>query len=231
MIFYKKAIAFSFLLILYLSSSFTLRAQESILDEISYLYMEKLIAVAKENNPKSKLYANRLNIARNNIASAKTNWLDPLAFAYSFRSNNNNIDLATGSLLLRGYQFGVTISPGSLLKTPFTIKNAKEELKMVNIEKDDYNIVLEAEVKRRYILYLQSQSVLRLVSKNVVDTESSFNYLKGKYEKNEVLFDAFNSASLSLSSARQSKIGAEANFMTAKFSLEELLTKKLEEIK
>jgi len=226
----------SFLKFILFSSFFFLSkplvAQESMLSDISYLYMEKLIAVAKENYPKNHSISNRVSIAKNNLASAKTTWLDPFSFSYLIRSNKgNNIDLENANILLSGYQFGVSINPGVLLKKPYQIKNAREELNVALSEKEEYNLQLEAEVKTRYITYLQSLNILKLIAKNMVDIEASFKYVKAKYERSEVTFQDYNTASLSLSTAQQSKIGAEATYAMAKVSLEELLTKKLEEIK
>ncbi len=45
--------------------------QETMLNDFSYLYLEKLVAVAKENYPKVKAMDNKINIAKNNLSSEK----------------------------------------------------------------------------------------------------------------------------------------------------------------
>src|SRR5690606_32241264 len=128
---------------------------ENILSELSYLYMEKLIATAKENYPKYKSYSNKLIQAKNNLSQQKSSWLDPVSFSYFFRSNNNTVDLETAGILLSGYQIGISINPGSILKRPSMIRNAREDVKISELDKKEYELQLETEVKRRYILYLQ----------------------------------------------------------------------------
>lgn len=205
-------------------------SQETMLTDFSYLYLEKLVAVAKENFPKVKVFDNRTNIAKSNLASQKVSWLDPFSFSYYYRSNNNAVDLVNPALLT-GYQFGISVNPGVFLRKPFTIKNAKEELKIAELDQQEYNLQLEAEVKRRYLAYLQSLKNLHLQTKIVLDAESIFKDLKIRYEKGEITFQDYNNASLALNTALQSKIAAEAALMTSKVSIEELLVKKLEEIK
>ncbi|WP_256006498.1 TolC family protein [Pedobacter deserti] len=210
---------------------FTLHAQESILSDVSYLYMEKLIAVAKANYPRNKAFSSRVDVAKSNLGSAKASWLDPFSFSYVFRSNSNNVDLETGNLLLRGYQFGVTINPGTILRKPYDVKSARAQLAIAKNESQEYEYQLEAEVKTRYVNYLQALNSLKLVTKTVVDTETSFKYIKARYERSEVSFQDYSSASVQLNSAYASKIDAEATLANAKFSLEELLTMKLEQVK
>lgn len=207
-----------------------LKAQESILSDISYLYMEKLVAVAKENYPKNKSLESRIKIAENNISMAKTSWLEPFNASYVYRSNTNAVDIISTSIL-SGYLVSVTFSPSSLFKKPFEVKNSKEELKIIKTEKDEYAIQLETEVKKRYITYLQSYNTLKLITKRMLDTEASFLHLKSRYERSEISFEDYNGASLALTSSQEAKINAEASYITAKLTLEELLTKKLEEIK
>ncbi|WP_285056442.1 TolC family protein [Pedobacter ginsengisoli] len=209
------------------------KSQESMLSDFSYLYMEKLIAVAKENYPKYKTFDHQINIAKYNLNQQKSSWLDPFSFSYIYRSNSNAVNSLDDNvnLLLSGYQFGVTISPGFFLKKPSTIRAAKEELKLAQLSKAEYDLMLESEVKNRYLVYLQSYNILKIRTKAVLDVESSFKLIKARYERNEVSFQDYNNGSIALSSAYEGRITAESNLSTAKVALETLLTKKLEEIK
>lgn len=223
----KSSTLFLFQLVLVLQVSL---AQESLMSEYSPLYVQKLIAVAKENYPKSKAYENQVKIARYNLSGEKASWLDPFSFSYLLRQNNNTVDIVNPQLLT-GYQFGVSLNPGALLKKPFNVKAAKEEVKIAQLQQSEYTLQLESEVTRRYMFYLQSLNTLKLQNKIVVDAESSFNDLKIKYQRSEITFQEYNSASTNLSNTYMSRVQAEANMITAKASLEELLVRKLEEIK
>ncbi|MEJ7557802.1 MAG: TolC family protein [Pedobacter sp.] len=196
--------------------------------------MEKLIAVAKENYPRQKIFAQQVDLAKARLQSEKSSWLDPFSFSYNYRSNTengNNVDFQTAGILLSGYQFGVTLSPSIFLRNPSNIKAAREDVKIAESSRAEYDLTLESEVKRRYLTYLQAFNVLKLRSKAVIDIESTFKLIKSRYERNEVTFENYNSASIAQLQAHEAKIVAEAASASSKILLEEMLTKKLEEIK
>lgn len=208
-------------------------AQESILTTVSDLYINKLIATAKENYPRIKNLTSQLNAAKSDLAGTKTSWLEPFSFQYVARSNNsqaNLIDVTTQDILT-GYQFGISINPGSLLNKPSQIKRAKEQVKIAMYNQDEYNLTLESEVKIRYYTYLQTQKSLKSINDAYLDAESNLKTIRLAYQKAEVMLQEFNNASTNFSQAYASKLQSEVNYMSAKASLEELTVKKLEEIK
>lgn len=204
-------------------------AQESLIPDISYLFMEKLVATAKENYPRVKSYATRTEIAKGNITRQQLSWLDPISLSYIY-SPNNTLNLVTPSLF-SGYQVSLSLNVGTLLKTPFNIREAKEQAKIAQNDEDEYNIFLEAEVKRRYFVYVQQISLVKIYSKSLQDAQALLINIKNKFERGEATFDIYSEALLTVSSNTQAKIASEAALLTAKTSLEELLNKKLEEVK
>lgn len=210
-----------------------LQAQQSLLNEVSYLYLNKLIATAKENYPRLKVYNSQIKAAKSDLSGAKTSWLDPFSFQYVTRSNDQAnttpVNITTADILT-GYQFGVSINPGTLLAKPSQIKKAKEQVKIAEFNQAEYNLTLEAEVKRRYFLYLQYKNSLLPTTNAYLDAESNYKAIKNKYQRSEVTFEEYNSSSVAYNQAAQTKIEVEANYLTAKADLEELTVRKLEEI-
>lgn len=223
---------FQLFLFVFISGIFQLSvssAQESILSDVSYLYMEKLVATAKANYPKVKAFSSRTNIAKNALSQQKSSWLDPFSFSYIFRNNSNAINIINPELL-RGYQFGVSVSPGQLLRKPYAVKNAREDIKLSLLEQAEYELTLETEVKRRYLIYLQSVNILQLQSRSLIDIQTTFEANRIKYERSEVSLQEYNAGAVELNAAKAAKIEAEATMAIAKISLEELTVKRLEEI-
>ena len=227
-------IKLNFILIVLLFLFQNLKAQDKdVLADISTLYVEKLIATAKDNYPRLKAFGTQVNAAKSDLAGAKASWLDPFSFQYVFRSNDANtnaVDIKTSDIL-NGYQFGVSINPGSLLAKPSQVKKAKEQVRLAQYNLDEYNLQLEAEVKKRYFMYLQCQKIITPVNNAFLEAENNYNIFKIKYQKAETTLEQYNNASTSYNQAYQAKIQAEINFVTAKAALEELTVKKLEEIK
>lgn len=209
------------------------QAQESVLSELSYLYLNKLMAVAKENHPRLKVYNSEISAAKSDLSGVKASWFEPFSFQYVTRSNEqpNTIPVnITTADVLSGYQFGVSINPGTLLQKPSQIKRAKEQVRIAELNQEEYNLTLETEVKRRYFSYLQFKQSLLPATNALLDAQSSFNVMKLKYQRSEITFEEYNAASTALNQATQNKIQAEVNLLTSKANLEELTVKKLEEI-
>jgi outer membrane protein TolC len=208
-------------------------AQESILSDVSYLFLEKLVATAKENYPRVKSYDSQLAIAKSNVAAAKISWLDPFSLQYVARSNeaNTNAINITTADILTGYQFGVSFNPSSLLTKPSTIHKAKEQVKIAEYDQAEYFLTLETLVKTRYILFLQLKRSLLLANNAYTDSENNYKVIKIRYQRGEATFLEFNGASTAYNQASQSKLQIEASYLGAKISLEELTVKPLENIK
>jgi len=204
-------------------------AQESMIGDISYPYLEKLIATAKENYPRMKYFEGRADVAKNNITKQKLSWFDSFSFSYVYQPNNT-LNIVNPNFF-NGYQLGVFLNFGSLLRTPFNIKQAKEELKISQSELDEYQLNIEAEVKKRYFTYIQAVNVLKVENQAYLDAQSMLKDIRYRYEKSEVELKDYNEALIMISGLNKSKLQAENEFLIAKSSLEELLGKKLEEIK
>ncbi len=196
--------------------------------EISYVFLEKLIATAKENYPRMNSFEGRIKAAKTTVGQEQLSWLDAFAFSYIYNPNNT-LDLATPRFF-NGYQVAFNFNLSSLLQKPGNVKQARESVKLAQYDLEEYHLTLETEVKRRYFSYVQALSNLRLQTKLSSDALNVSNDIKTRYEKSEITFEQYTLAQMSYSGALQAKISAESNFLIAKASLEELLTKKIEEI-
>ncbi|MEJ7692080.1 TolC family protein [Daejeonella sp.] len=219
---------FTLLLILVVLYPFNFsHAQETITD-YSTVYLEKLIATAKENYPRINAYKARIEIAKSNISKEQLSWLDAFSFTYVYKPDNTlNILNPT---FFNGYQAAVTLNLSSVLQKPANVKQAKQEHKIALYDQQEYNLTIESQVKQRYFAYLQQFNALKLQSKLVSDIQNISRDIRSKYEKGEISFDSYSLGQNLLSTAIQNKIAIESNFLSAKALLEELLNKKLEEV-
>ena len=217
------------LLLLFVLSFSIVKAQESILHEVSGQYIEVLIATAKANYPRIKNYGKRIDMAETNIKKTKISWFD--VFSFSFLYSPNNTTTLINPSILNGYQVGMYVNIGSILQKPYLIKQAKSELDIAKFEKEEYELNIEAQVKQRYYLYVQNLAILKLKGLSAADAESSMKQIKYRFEKGEDTFQNYNNVTMSYTDHLQSKIEAETSLLIAKSNLEELLGKKLEEIK
>jgi outer membrane protein TolC len=205
-----------------------IKAQESMMTDISYVFLEKLIATAKENYPRMNSFEGRIKVAKTTVGQEQLSWLDAFSFSYVYNPNNT-LDLVNPSFF-NGYQVAFNFNLSSILQKPGNVKQAKESVKLAQYDLDEYHLTLETEVKRRYFSYVQALANLRLQTKASSDALNISREIKTRYEKSETTFEQYTMSQMSYSGAVQSKIAAESNFLIAKASLEELLTKKVEEV-
>jgi outer membrane protein TolC len=203
--------------------------QESMMPDISYPYLEKLVAVAKVNYPHIKMLQDKALQAKTGISKAQMGWFNGLSFTYLY-SPNNSSTLVNPSLF-NGYQLGVYLNLGNLLVTGPTIKIARQELDIALDNQAEYYLNIEALVKERYFNYIRQLAILGVRSKNAEDIQSSVQQVKYKFEKGEETLDNYNKGLTFYANAIQVKIESEGQVLIAKSALEELLGEKLEEVK
>lgn len=211
-------------------SQFNARAQHSIIPDISYLYLEKLIATAKQNYPRVKQLSINKDIAEMNVKQQKISWLDPFSASYFTTSNNNVVNFTNTTFLINGYQIGASLNLGAFLQKPLNIKKSKSELLFANEIANEYALQLESEVKRRYFSYIQAFNNVKLFTKTLQDAEGMKNDLRIRYERGEATFDAYSQSLITFSNTSKSKIDSEAAMLIAKAALEELTISRIEDI-
>jgi len=206
----------------------SLQAQESMYSEISYPFLQKLIDAAKNNYPRMKSYERRVIMAQDNITKAKKTWYDFFTFSLAYSPTNTT---SLSSPVLSGYQIGVFLNLASILQKPYNIKQTKDELLIAKYNKEEYDLSIETEVKNRYYKYIQQLTLLKMQSKSAVDVEANYKQTKYKFEKAEETFDNYNKALITYTEQKQNIIASEGNLLIAKSSLEEIICKKLEDVR
>jgi outer membrane protein TolC len=224
----KKLSVFGFCLLL----CGGVQAQESMMQDISYPFLEKLIATARANYPKLKAYNTRIRIAQAGMRRTQMSYFDILSFSYLYSPTNNpglvNPNINTNYLF--GYQFGAFVNIGGILQKPAQVRQAREEIQLARGEHEAYELNLAAEVEQRYYTYVEELATLRLRSQLLLDAENMVKNIRNKFERGEETLDNYNKTLISYANYQSEKIRAEGAVLVAKSRLEELLGTKLEQI-
>jgi len=204
-------------------------AQESMFQDLSYTYLEKLIATAKRNYPQEKTLAYQTEIAKSSFHQASFTWLDAFSASYIY-SPESSLNL-TNPTAFKGYQLVATVSLGSLFERPYTIHNARIAVKIAEQNQAQYDLTIEAQVKRFYFAYIEAQADLRNKVNAVQDATTAVNQLKHTFDKGETTFQVYSEALTNLYNQNSFRVQAELALFTAKTNLEEMLGTKLESVK
>lgn len=225
----NKILKFSLSLLIFLQFSLNGHSQNgTLVQELSYPFLEKLIFTAKQNYPRVKSYDRRVNIAYMNLQKSKLSWFDLFTFS-AFYSPNTSVTLTNQTLT--GIQIGLFINIASIIQKPIVVKTSKEELAIAKLAADEYMLTIETDVKTRYFRYMQAVTSLRVRNQVLIDVDALYKQVKYKFERGEATFENYNTALVQLAKQKQDIIEAEAAGLIAKSSLEELVGIKLEEVK
>lgn len=239
---YKRYALFILLFLLTAAAN----AQDSVVPDISYAYLDKLITSAKAHYPRVANLKNRVDAAQLGIKKAKISWFDLFTFSYIYQPDNTLVSSVPASVtttsgstasttnnryLFNGLQVGVSLNLGSLLLKPTNVKSAKIDLKIANEEENEYLVTLTSDVKRRYFTYILQQNLVKIETQSYQDMQASLKQTKSKFQRGEITFDAYNSTLMSSAARTEQKLQAETNFFIAKSELEALVGAKLEDIK
>ena len=205
--------------------------QQSIVSQINYNQLEKYIQSAKDNYPRRQIMALNTEVAAADVPAAKASLLDIFNASYIYRPNGAVAINAGNPFLVNGFQFGVNMSLGSFLQKPYQIKQAKSEHKIAQLEQQEYDVILANEVKNRYYEYILQLNELKLKTQSAQDNKTVSDDMRYKFEKGEITLQAYNSSRISASGADSSRIQAEIEFLKAKDALEDIIGKKLEQVK
>lgn len=195
---------------------------QSMLDDVSYESLEKLIDAAKENYPRVRAMSKQVDIAHVDITKAKLGWFQPLSVSY-FYMPPWGIDQNNAPFLFNGFQFGITLNVGALIQTPSDIKKAKLQKEVSQLNKDEYLLSLNTEVKTRYFAFIASKSVLNARLKASLDANTLQKDLKFRYQKGEISFDELTRSNTEVIQQNISRITAEQAYLTTVASLEEII--------
>lgn len=206
-------------------------SQVSMMNEISQPYLEKLVQVAKDNYPRYKIHLKQIDIAKNNLNKIKLSWFDGLGVYYLYLPATaaggavNPTSNANGN-----FQFGFSFNIGSLFQKPAMINAAKGDREVAVLEKDEYNLTIEADLKERYYKYMLQLTLLKQRTQLVQDAQTMVTSVRSKFERGQETFETFTKALVFYNEQNQGKMNTETDMLVTKAHLEELLTKKLEDI-
>lgn len=230
----KKITALSFFIFSLITLSAS--AQESIIGEVNYSLLEKYIAAAKEYYPRRKVLSAQEQISKIGITTSTLSYLDLLSASYFYRPGekaaiSDPANPTANPYVFNGVQFGVSLNLGGFLSKPFAVKRAKMEYRVAKLQSEDYEITLIGEVKRRYYTYIQTLADLKIRTQTAQDNASVAANARRKFEKGEIPLDNYNATRVALALSNTDQIQNEVNYLNAKDALEEIIGKKLSEIK
>jgi len=215
--------------------SFKSFAQESIMGDINLDLLQKYIQSAKQNYALKKISDKRVEAAKTAIPIVALSYLDIANASYIFRPNNTTAIASPGvnanPYAVNGFQFGLSVSLGSFIEKPFMIKRARLDYEIAELDAQAFDNSLEIEVKSRYYNYIQEVAMLKNSADNLVQITTIANGVRTKFEQGQITLDVYDQSISAVSAAQSAKINTEIAWLKARDALEQIIGKKLTDIK
>jgi outer membrane protein TolC len=207
-----------------------LYSQESIIGQIDYAYVEKLVELAKEHQPRRKIAEAGAAKTKAVVSATQVSYLDAVSLSYFYRPRERASLNPENPFVVTGFQLGVTVSPGLFFQKPFQVKQAKADYLVADLELKDYDRQLALEVKSRYYTYLQLKNDLAVKAQAVQDSRILVEDVRGRFERGEVELADYSDAKALNSVSISSHMEAEVGFLKAKDALEEIIGVPIDQV-
>lgn len=212
-------------------TSILVSAQESLIEDINYVQLEQFIEMALENYPQNKIMALNEGKVKSMVPMEALSYLDMFNASYYYRPKDKRAINPENPYVFNGIQYGISVNLGSFVLKPFRIKHAKINYEIAKLESLEYENTLRQEVKNRYYNYISQLKELKIKTQTAQDYKGMADDVALRFERGEVELGEYNSSKVALSSANSSKIQTEVSYLMAKDQLEDIIGKKLTEIK
>lgn len=191
--------------------------------------VEKLLKTALKYNPNVKISRNNIEIANKDLTIKKLSWLNALSISYSFNPGFLNNSGVLNNDMKAGIVIGLNV--GSLLAVPFETGKASVNVEIQENVLEAQKLALYEEITTKLNAFITAGHKITENTGRLDNAQNNLTLIKYRFEKGELELNTYNEALDKYSDSYLDKIKAEAEYFSAKASLEAVVGKKLEEIK
>ncbi len=197
---------------------------------------ERLVQLAWENNPANQELLYRAEVARYDHTLAKWSWLENVSASGNLNEFTINPEKVqeqnpTFSPFFPRYNFGVSVSLGTIFLTPAKTKQASVNHEITIEQINQQKLALRALVLTRHQDYVMNQKLFDVQNEVTEDEYSEYLLAEQGFKRGDVSLEDFKESTLRYNTELIKRITLERNLNVAKIALEELIGVRLEDIK
>jgi outer membrane protein TolC len=192
-------------------------------------FAEKLVQLAWQNYPQNEIFQNNIVIAQSELSKAKTEWLSKIRIAGNLNEFTLDPDNPRNEFYPR-YNFGLMFSLDDFNDIPKDKRIAEQRLKNSQAIVNSQKLFIRSETLKRYETYLLNLEILKVQNEAAQDSYSNYLLIEKRFKDGELKIEEFNKAVTGYNEAKIFKLRAETELKQAKYSLEEIVGVKLEDI-
>jgi len=214
-------------------------SQESIIGEVDEPLINKYYALALQHYPLKKASDATVERSKAQVSIATMGIFDVFNAGY-FYSPQQNKGLVlipgggangTNNIVNSGFQFGVNLNLGNVFSKPSVIKAAKADHKVAVAQNQEYINNLALLVKSSYYDFIAAKKQLEIASLAAKDLSSILSNAQKQFQDGIITIDIYTIAKSASTTAEVSVLTSEVTYLKAKNVLENIIGKKLEEVR
>jgi outer membrane protein TolC len=208
--------------------SYSQNDRERLNNTLSTDIIDKLIQTAWENYPKNKVFQHLIEYANEKVFQEKWSWLNTVNLTWQYAPSTVVDNQRIG--ITPQFGVGLIINIGNIFSTPSRVAQAEQEKMIAEVNLENQRNYIVAEVMRRYHKYYENMELLNVHSQAADDAELVMNMVKYRFEQGEVNLEDYTRALNLFTSGQENIAKTKGKVISSKYSLEEILGVKLEEV-
>jgi outer membrane protein TolC len=193
---------------------------------------EYLVQVAWLNQPESAIAEEEVKVAHDEAKITRKEWMRDVQATFNLNEANlqgQGVD-ENGNVYFPRYNLGVGVNLFSITSQKAKNDVSKHDVKIAQHKVNQRKLEIRAETLMRYAKFKLAKELFKTSS--LMEQEASANYLliQQLYKSDEKTFDEYTTAATAYYQAQEARLKAETNVLLAKYSLEEMLGIKWEQV-
>ncbi len=193
------------------------------MEKVPETFEEFLVQLAWRNTPANRVLEIKQEIAKTETKTARLQWTRSVGFNLGFNQNADENDPTmpgTDAILFPRVSVGASLNLNPILTTGYSVRIAKENEKIAEVEKYQGQVDVQEAVRLLYAKYELGKDILKVRVKTEEDARATFELIKELFKNSEVNFEDYNAAYTNYHQSVEAKLEAAAEIRATKIGIE-----------
>jgi len=196
-------------------------------------FEERLVQLAWRNHPSNEAIRREVNVASYDVKLSNASWLENIRITGNMNefTINKAADPFGRAAFFPKYNIGASISLGTFLTTPYTIKKSKEILVISQANVNTQKLAVRNTVLKLYNEFQMRERIYKLHSQALLDNETSHKLSEQRFRRGEITFETYSLSLSSYNDVMVAQLQSERDYKNAKLDLEQWIGMRLEDVR
>ena len=196
-------------------------------------FEERLVQLDWRNHTSNEAVRREVNVASYDVKLSNASWLENIRITGNMNefTINKAADPFGRAAFFPKYNIGASISLGTFLTTPYTIKKSKEILVISQANVNTQKLAVRNTVLKLYNEFQMRERIYKLHSQALLDNETSHKLSEQRFRRGEITFETYSLSLSSYNDVMVAQLQSERDYKNAKLDLEQWIGMRLEDVR